>query len=77
MSQNIRVSVLIQCYNHEKFIADAIESVLAQTYKNYEIIVTSPFLITDKYILNSLNKYIPKLLNKTKKECKPKAAIRR
>ena len=37
-------------------------------YKNDEIIVTSPFLITDKYILNSLNKYIPKLLNKTKKE---------
>ncbi|GAA4753353.1 glycosyltransferase family 2 protein [Flavisolibacter ginsenosidimutans] len=33
------VSVLITSYNREKYIAEAIESVLAQTFDDYEIIV--------------------------------------
>jgi len=33
------VSVIISAYNHEKYIAESIESVLNQTYKNFEIIV--------------------------------------
>ena len=33
------ISVIIPCFNSERFIARAIESVLKQTYKNYEIIV--------------------------------------
>lgn len=33
------VSVLLPCYNHEKYVARAIESVLNQTYKNIEFIV--------------------------------------
>ncbi len=33
------VSVLIVAYNHEKYIAQAIESVLASTYQNWELIV--------------------------------------
>lgn len=32
-------SLLIMCYNHEKYIKDAIQSVLAQTYDNIEIII--------------------------------------
>lgn len=34
------VSVLMTVYNREKFIAEAIESVLAQTYQNWELIIT-------------------------------------
>jgi glycosyltransferase involved in cell wall biosynthesis len=33
------ISIVIPAYNLEKYLREAIESVLAQTYKNYEIIV--------------------------------------
>jgi glycosyltransferase involved in cell wall biosynthesis len=33
------VSVVIPCYNHAQFLAHAIESVLTQSYSNFEIIV--------------------------------------
>ena len=35
----VKVSVIIPTYNREKFVGRAIESVLNQTYKDYEIIV--------------------------------------
>ena len=34
-----RISVLMPCYNHGAFIADALASVLAQTFQDFEIIV--------------------------------------
>lgn len=34
------VSVCIPCYNAERFVAQALESVLSQTYPNIEIVVT-------------------------------------
>lgn len=33
------VSVLIPCYNHEKFVADCLESILNQSYSNFEVII--------------------------------------
>ncbi|WP_456325502.1 glycosyltransferase family 2 protein, partial [Desulfonauticus submarinus] len=35
------ISIIIPTYNCAKYISEAIESVLAQTYKDYEIIVVN------------------------------------
>jgi glycosyltransferase involved in cell wall biosynthesis len=35
---NYLVSIIINCYNGEKYLSEAIKSVLFQTYKNFEII---------------------------------------
>lgn len=36
-----KVSIIIPCYNQGQYVAEAIESALAQTYKNIEIIVVN------------------------------------
>ena len=35
-----RVSVCIPSYNSENYIAETIESVLSQTYTNFELVIT-------------------------------------
>jgi glycosyltransferase involved in cell wall biosynthesis len=35
-----RVAVVIPSYNHEKFVAEAIQSVLDQTFQDFEIVIT-------------------------------------
>jgi glycosyltransferase involved in cell wall biosynthesis len=55
MSDQIPVSVIIPCFNSEKFVEETLLSVLAQTHKNFEIICVddgstdSTNLILEKY----------------------------
>lgn len=39
MNNKPLVSVIIPCYNHEKYITNTIESVILQTYQNLEILI--------------------------------------
>jgi glycosyltransferase involved in cell wall biosynthesis len=39
----VLVSVVMSSYNHEKFIADSIESVLNQTHRDLELIITDDY----------------------------------
>jgi glycosyltransferase involved in cell wall biosynthesis len=36
---NPTISVVLNCYNHERYVGEAIESVLAQTFRNFELIL--------------------------------------
>ena len=39
MQESPAVSVILTSYNHERYLSEAIDSVLSQTYSNYELIV--------------------------------------
>lgn len=39
----MRLTVILTSYNHEKFLAQSIESVLNQSYQNYEFIIVDDF----------------------------------
>ena len=43
MVENFLVSVLMTSFNREKYIGEAIESVLASTYKNFELIIVDDY----------------------------------
>jgi len=34
-----KVSVVIPCYNHGEYLNEAVESILAQTFQDFEIII--------------------------------------
>ena len=39
--EKVKVSIIIPCYNQGKFIDEAVDSVLAQSYKEFEIIIVN------------------------------------
>lgn len=53
---DVKVSVIIPCYNHGIYIQEAINSVLSQTIDNYEIIVVNDGS-TDQFTNEFLSKY--------------------
>jgi len=53
-SNNPRVTVIIPCYNDGKYIDDAINSILNQTYHDFQIIVVDDGS-TDAYTIDKLN----------------------
>ena len=43
MIQNPKISILMNCYNGEDYVADAISSAISQSYTNWELIITDDF----------------------------------
>lgn len=39
MDINSKISIVMICYNHEKYIGEAINSILSQTYSDFELII--------------------------------------
>lgn len=39
--RNPKVLIYMSCYNHEKYVAEAMSSILGQTYKNWELFVAN------------------------------------
>ena len=70
MNEESLVSVIIPCYNGEKFIGEAIESVINQTYQNLELIIVNDGStdnskeIIDKYRTDQRIKYVQHDANK-------------
>lgn len=56
------VSVIIPTYNRYEFLRNAIESVLEQTYKNFEIIAVNDGSSQDEYYIKEFSEEV-KIIN--------------
>lgn len=61
MSSKPLISVVMICYNHDKYIAEAVESILHQTYPNFEFIIVDDGSTDDT--LNILKSYEDKRIS--------------
>jgi glycosyltransferase involved in cell wall biosynthesis len=61
MKNDIFISVMICCYNSEKYISETLDSVVNQTYKNWEIVAINDGSIdnTEKILMSYKNNGIP------------------
>lgn len=59
----VKISIIIPTFNSEKFIKDTLNSILSQTYKNYEVIICDNF---SKDKTKSIVKYYIKFSKKIK-----------
>lgn len=51
-----KISVIVPCYNQGQFVDEAVESILAQTYQDFEIIIINDGS-TDKLTIDKLKNY--------------------
>ena len=61
MSDNFLISIMICCYNSEKYISETIDSIINQTYDNCEMIIINDGSKdnTEKIILNYIQQGFP------------------
>src|SRR5215510_6627953 len=67
MSTNPRVSIILTSYNHEKYLHEAIDSALNQTFSDFELIIFDDGSIDDSWaiIRSYLDPRIQAYQNKT------------
>lgn len=73
MKKMVKVSIIIPVYNGERYVSEAIDSVLNQTYKDFEIIVIDDGSKDDT--LNILMRYVEKIKWKTQENKGQASAI--
>src|SRR6478736_1326683 len=61
--KNPKVSVICLCYNHARFVREAIQSVLNQSYKNIQLILVDDFSTDNsEEVINDVIKENPQII---------------
>ncbi len=63
MQNDALVTVICTCYNHEKFVADSLKSVLNQSYKKIQLIVVDDFSVDNSvFVIENYIKDFPDII---------------